>query len=203
MPTEAPNKDSRVLRLRGVPFQSDILDVVQFLTGYGVENSHVTLGCNVEGRATGEAFVIFPRADIAERALVEKNKEEIRGRYIELFRSDMEERDEAVRMREALLVVDSNRQFGGLADSPMQASNEKEDLVARVKGIQRSSRDGREQWEKFVDIMRTGNRDPLKHSVSSIRHFLEYHGKGGGYGKGAEVYGGRKGDGCKGWAYAA
>merc|ERR1712139_710654 len=45
------------------------------------------------GRRSGEAYVAFPSEENAEHALQEKNRQEIKGRYIEMFRSSAEERD--------------------------------------------------------------------------------------------------------------
>ena len=39
----------------------------------------MVLGCNPDGRATGEAFVVFPSAENAEDALKKKQKKEING----------------------------------------------------------------------------------------------------------------------------
>lgn len=159
--------DGRVVRMRGVPFQSDALDVVEFLSEYGVDRSQVTLGCGEDGRPTGVAYVIFPTAELADRALDEKQKHEIRGRYIELFRSSYEEQGEAVRMHER---YGSKRETG--------IDPQKEELVSRVKWIQRSGEEGKKQWYAFCDATRTGNRDPNRHTEESLSMFLDAYAKG-------------------------
>jgi RNA recognition motif-containing protein len=159
---ERPVGDNRVVRLRGVPFQCDILDVVSFLNDYEVDETQVTIGRTESGRATGEALVVFNSPELANRALEEKQKTEIKGRYIELFRSSYEELDQV--MKEA-----AKNSTGDV---------EKDELVARVKGIQRSSKEGREQWERFCASMSSGSHDPLRQTSDAMRTFLEAYHKG-------------------------
>ncbi|CAJ1373967.1 unnamed protein product [Effrenium voratum] len=86
---------SPVVRLRGVPFQSELNDVVVFLRDYGVAHNQITIGFNAEGKKTGEAFVTLPSVEMAERVLQEKQNKLIDDRYIEVFRSSEENRAEA------------------------------------------------------------------------------------------------------------
>merc|ERR1719456_1305594 len=58
--------DGRVLRLRGVPFQSEIAHVAEFLSEYGVLSTDVVMGHNAEGKRTGEAYVVFQSREDAE-----------------------------------------------------------------------------------------------------------------------------------------
>ncbi|CAJ1341150.1 unnamed protein product, partial [Effrenium voratum] len=66
---------SPVVRLRGVPFQSELNDVVVFLRDYGVAHNQITIGFNAEGKKTGEAFVTLPSVEMAERVLQESSLE--------------------------------------------------------------------------------------------------------------------------------
>eukprot|EP00928_Gymnodinium_smaydae_P079057 TRINITY_DN63078_c0_g1_i1.p1 TRINITY_DN63078_c0_g1~~TRINITY_DN63078_c0_g1_i1.p1 ORF type:complete len:1023 (+),score=238.90 TRINITY_DN63078_c0_g1_i1:90-3158(+) len=152
--------DERVLRLRGVPFQSDVLDVVTFLDGYEIEEHMVSLGRNADGRATGEAYVVFNTPALANEALEKLQRQEIRGRYIELFKSSLEDKEENDRLAK-----------------PLGSGNqEKDDLVSRVKLIQRSSTEGRAEWEKYVAQLQTGSHDPLRQPTEALKAFLEaYH----------------------------
>jgi len=153
-----------VLRLRGVPFQSDILDVIEFLSEYNIDKTRVAMGRGADGRPTGEAYVEFPSLEAAERALNEKQKQEIRGRWIELFRSSYEERAQST--------------AAAPAGVPQSGDRAKDELVARVKQIQRGRDDGKDMWEKYCTEMRTGNRDPARHTLESIQNFLEAYEKG-------------------------
>ncbi|CAJ1349804.1 unnamed protein product [Effrenium voratum] len=141
-----------------VPFQSELNDVVIFLQEYGVGDHQIIIGRTAEGKKTGEAFVTMPSIEIAERALQEKQNQLINGRYIEVFRSSEEDRDEAQVHHHTFL-----SRHGGTTD----AIN-KEALVAEVKHIQRSSEDGRNRWQQFCDGLRTGNRDPTRHSCETL-----------------------------------
>ncbi|CAE7257960.1 fus [Symbiodinium sp. KB8] len=161
MPTEPIY--GKVIRLRGVPFQSELSDVVSFLAEYGIDEKSIVMGRGADGKKTGEAYVIMPSVEIAEKALEEKQKQEIHGRYIELFRASLDDWDESKVHHEAFL-----RMHGGTAD----AIN-KEALVAEVKHIQRSSEDGRAKWEQFCDTLRTANRDPVRHTSDTLRAFAQ------------------------------
>jgi len=138
-----------MLRLRGVPFQAEIPDVIAFLANYGVVGKdQVRIGRNNQGGKTGEAFVFFHTTDDAERALAEKQKHEIMGRYIELYRSNTEEADRST-------------------------CSEKDEFVARVKQIQRGTPNGKEIWEGYCGAMQMGSHDPMKHTMPSLRNFVE------------------------------
>eukprot|EP00933_Yihiella_yeosuensis_P010695 TRINITY_DN11748_c0_g1_i1.p1 TRINITY_DN11748_c0_g1~~TRINITY_DN11748_c0_g1_i1.p1 ORF type:complete len:1088 (-),score=212.75 TRINITY_DN11748_c0_g1_i1:241-3504(-) len=143
---------SPVLRIRGVPFQAEVAEVVEFLTDYHVEEAQIILVRGSNGKKTGEAFVEFSSSDLAERALEDMQKKEIQGRFIEFFRSSYEEREPFEKTSNSFT---------------------KEALVVEVKTIQRSSPDGRERWEKFCDLMKTGNRDPLRHAIASMKAFVD------------------------------
>jgi len=161
-PMPQPGAGGPVLRLRGVPFQCDVEDVVEFLKEYGVDWTQVTLGVDATGRMAGEAYVVFPSTQLADRAMIEKQRMEIHGRYIELFRSSFEEK------REALELVQKTAE-----QAPLTGDVMKDQLVQKVKAVQRSGASGKNQWERFCDAMRTGNRDPVRHSSESLRNFLQ------------------------------
>ncbi|KAI5727194.1 hypothetical protein M8J76_015896 [Diaphorina citri] len=82
-----------IIRMRGLPYECTAKQVIDFFEA-GTENS-----CNVmdgeegvlfvkkpDGKATGDAFVLFEKEEEADKAL-SKHKESIGIRYIELFRS--------------------------------------------------------------------------------------------------------------------
>uniref|UniRef100_A0A8D9FA09 RNA-binding protein fusilli n=1 Tax=Cacopsylla melanoneura TaxID=428564 RepID=A0A8D9FA09_9HEMI len=82
-----------IIRMRGLPYECTAKQVIEFFIA-GTENS-----CNVmdgeegvlfvkkpDGKATGDAFVLFEKEEEADKAL-SKHKESIGVRYIELFRS--------------------------------------------------------------------------------------------------------------------
>jgi len=77
-----------VVRLRGLPFDSTKDDIEKFFDGLEVTNNGILLTTDYQGRSSGEAFVQFTTKEYVEKAL-EKNKECIGHRYIEIFRSSM------------------------------------------------------------------------------------------------------------------
>merc|ERR1719458_881399 len=79
-----------VIRLRGLPYDCSKDDIKTFFEGLEITPNGILTTTDYQGRSSGEAFVQFKNKGFAERAL-EKNKESIGHRYIEIFRSSMEE----------------------------------------------------------------------------------------------------------------
>ncbi|XP_008486469.2 heterogeneous nuclear ribonucleoprotein H2-like, partial [Diaphorina citri] len=83
--------DQGCVRLRGVPFESKKDDIAQFFDGLEIIPNGITLVEDpFNGRPTGEAYVQFVDKETAERAL-QKHKEKIGHRYIEIFKCTLEE----------------------------------------------------------------------------------------------------------------
>jgi len=82
--------DDGVVRLRGLPFEASKEDIADFFGGLEIEENGVLMVTDYNGRSSGEAFVQFTNGGDAGRAL-EKNKASMGRRYIEVFRSSMEE----------------------------------------------------------------------------------------------------------------
>ncbi|XP_077284388.1 epithelial splicing regulatory protein fusilli [Arctopsyche grandis] len=81
-----------IVRMRGLPYDCTPAQVLDFFSA-GVNPCTVLDGADgvlfvrrADGRATGDAFVLFAKEDDAPKALA-KHKELIGSRYIELFRS--------------------------------------------------------------------------------------------------------------------
>ncbi|CAF4016969.1 unnamed protein product [Rotaria sordida] len=81
-----------IIRLRGLPFDANSKDVIEFFTRGDQPNNIVDGEQGVlfvhypDGRSTGDAFVMFKTENEASQALL-KHKETMGTRYIELFRS--------------------------------------------------------------------------------------------------------------------
>ncbi|KAJ0966758.1 hypothetical protein J5N97_023675 [Dioscorea zingiberensis] len=71
-----------VVRLRGLPFNCDDLDIYKFFAGLDVVDC---LLVNKNGRFSGEAFVVFPSIMQTEYAL-QRDRQNMGRRYIEVFR---------------------------------------------------------------------------------------------------------------------
>lgn len=79
-----------VVRLRGLPFGCTADDIRTFFTGFTIPSDGIVRPTDHTGRVTGEAFVKFLDKETTERSL-QKHKQEIGNRYIEVFRSTDEE----------------------------------------------------------------------------------------------------------------
>ncbi|CAG0914119.1 unnamed protein product [Notodromas monacha] len=107
------------VRLRGLPFGCTKEEVANFFTGLEIVPNGINLVADFSGRSTGEAYVQFANDESAEKAL-EKHKEKIGHRYIEIFRSSLSEMKSAMvspKMRGSgsnrPAPYDSSNRFGG------------------------------------------------------------------------------------------
>lgn len=192
VPTKSP--DTKVLRLRGLPFSCHATDVATFLADYCVDPLDVVLTRGSDGRPTGEALVDFRSVQVAMRALEEMQHQSLGNRYIELFKATGDE------------FVETGKAYGGgkgacgwpvddlwearsfasmcevsqsplLKAEPFQA--EKEVLVEKVKKIQRMGEGEKQKWWNFCSAQHTGCNDPNKHSIEFLQRFLEAYEVGG------------------------
>lgn len=85
------------VRLRGLPYGCSKEEIAQFFSGLEIVPNGITLPTDYQGRSTGEAYVQFASRDIAEKAMG-KHKEKIGHRYIEIFKSSLQEIRSAVGM---------------------------------------------------------------------------------------------------------
>ncbi|CAH0559214.1 unnamed protein product [Brassicogethes aeneus] len=88
-PSNGTNDDGCV-RLRGLPFGCSKEEIAQFFTGLEIVPNGITLLTDYSGRSSGEAYVQFVNREVAEKAL-QKHREKIGHRYIEIFRSSLSE----------------------------------------------------------------------------------------------------------------
>lgn len=88
------NEDGCV-RLRGLPFGCSKEEIAQFFTGMEIVPNGISLLTDYSGRSSGEAYVQFANREVAERAL-QKHRDKIGHRYIEIFRSSLSEINSAL-----------------------------------------------------------------------------------------------------------
>lgn len=86
---QAPPEDAVVL-LRGLPYTSTEDNIVQFFSGLDIVENGITIVTNSRGRNSGQAFVQFSSQEAAKEAL-ERDRELIGNRYIEVFPSRLDE----------------------------------------------------------------------------------------------------------------
>merc|ERR1719277_2132799 len=95
-----PDNDDAVVRLRGLPFGCSKEEVAHFFAGLEIQPNGIQLMLDHQGRCAGDAYVQFASPMLVEQAL-SKNKEKIGHRYIEIFKSSLQE-----------LRIASNKQMG-------------------------------------------------------------------------------------------
>ncbi|XP_017777377.1 PREDICTED: heterogeneous nuclear ribonucleoprotein H-like [Nicrophorus vespilloides] len=83
------NEDG-VVRLRGLPFGCSKEEIAQFFSGLEIVPNGIKLMTDYSGRSSGEAYVQFVNKEVAEKSL-QKHREKIAHRYIEIFRSSLSE----------------------------------------------------------------------------------------------------------------
>ncbi|KAG5886125.1 hypothetical protein JTB14_021347 [Gonioctena quinquepunctata] len=93
------SNDDGCVRLRGLPFGCSKEEIAQFFTGLEIVPNGITLLTDYSGRSSGEAFVEFVNREVAEKAL-QKHREKIGHRYIEIFRSSFAEVNSVVGFQE-------------------------------------------------------------------------------------------------------
>lgn len=89
-PPTADDNDDAIVRLRGLPFGCTKEEIATFFLGLAIAPNGIVIVTDHEGRAAGDGFVRFTSPDLVAKAL-EKHKEKIGHRYIEVFRSSIHE----------------------------------------------------------------------------------------------------------------
>nr|XP_046241922.1 G-rich sequence factor 1 [Scatophagus argus] len=87
-----------VVRLRGLPFTCTEADIVHFFSGLDIAENGITIVTDYNGRHTGNAFVQFSSQKAADEAL-QRDREVIGNRYIEVFPSRSDEIHSQKRIR--------------------------------------------------------------------------------------------------------
>lgn len=70
--------------MRGLPYKIHESDIVEFFDGFGIEKRDVYIE-EFKGKRTGSALVLFDEKDTAQAAKKKLHKNEIGGRYIQLY----------------------------------------------------------------------------------------------------------------------
>lgn len=104
----APGNWDGVVRLRGLPYRADKNAIVNFFSGYQVMDDTIFITQNENGECAGEAFVQMLNYTSAE-GCKSQNKQEMGGRYIEIFNSSNGE------MRAAMIKAKVAQQQGNQA----------------------------------------------------------------------------------------
>jgi len=184
------------LKLRGLPFWCQAADVASFMAAYQVTADRVAISSRPGDNApSGEAFVAFDDAEFAEQALYELQRQNLGGRYIELFQATYEDFQWALSNPPTIDESkgkkgkgkgkdgkDKGKDSGGkgmsekgkgklgklCGDDPVKI-----DLVMRIKQMQKESEDSKEVWWKYCAEHGDNVRDPVRHKVEYLKGFLE------------------------------
>lgn len=79
-----------IVRLRGLPYECCKEEIANFFLGLAIAPNGITLMTDHLGRTEREGFVQFASPDLIPKAL-EKHKEKIQHRYIEVYKSSLAE----------------------------------------------------------------------------------------------------------------
>jgi hypothetical protein len=120
-----PSLRGHVVRLRGLPFNSTALDVLQFFEGVETVGGEggVVFTCTPDGRPTGEAYVALASSEALAAALA-RHKDKIGSRYIEIFESSKGDMYQSVQPHGYFTTIGGRRrhhwhqQHGGMGAGP-------------------------------------------------------------------------------------
>ncbi|XP_028399699.1 heterogeneous nuclear ribonucleoprotein H-like isoform X2 [Dendronephthya gigantea] len=87
---DSDENDNRVVRLRGLPYGCSKEEVANFFKGLEIAPNGITIALDDDGKNTGDAYVEFATPEISSQAM-NKHKEKIGHRYIEIFPSSIQE----------------------------------------------------------------------------------------------------------------
>ncbi|XP_003745268.1 heterogeneous nuclear ribonucleoprotein F [Galendromus occidentalis] len=87
--------DEGIVRLRGIPFGCSKEEIANFFSGLEIVPNGIVIPVDFNGRTAGDAYVQFASKEAAEKAL-EKHKERIGHRYIEIFKSSLSEMESSL-----------------------------------------------------------------------------------------------------------
>jgi heterogeneous nuclear ribonucleoprotein F/H len=89
-PPETTFELEAIVRLRGLPYGCTKEEIANFFSGLEIIPNGITILVDQFGRTTGDAFVQFASLELLTKAL-QKHKETIGHRYIEVFKSTYDE----------------------------------------------------------------------------------------------------------------
>ncbi|KAK0093599.1 hypothetical protein PV326_013136 [Microctonus aethiopoides] len=187
--------DDGCVRLRGLPFGCSKEEIAQFFSGLEILPNGISLPTDsYTGRSTGEAYVQFVNKDVAERAL-QKHKEKIGHRYIEIFRSSLSE------VRASIGPKMRNGPMGGYNQRPTPY-----DQRDRFGGMNRFNNNNRNSRNRGMSDFDGGpwagsNNFGSRGGGMGMRNNMDmkggnYRGSGGGGGGGGDNWNGNSGIHC-------
>ncbi|EFA77625.1 hypothetical protein PPL_12232 [Heterostelium album PN500] len=111
---------TKIVRLRGLPYNVTPADVISFFSGYAISGNNILIEKDYNGRVTGEGFVEFVTFETASSALKHLQHKAISSRYIELFPHDQHVNFEKKQQQQQ----QTNKQSQSQSQSPLQQHNQ-------------------------------------------------------------------------------
>eukprot|EP00736_Rhodelphis_marinus_P006852 Rmarinus@m.6209 len=148
-------ESSRLLKLRGLPFQATESDLKGFFNELPVNSVHFM--SNYEGRPNGEAFVLMETIDAANEAL-KFHRKNLGSRYVEVFKhpeGDMPER---------MVADNKSTNVIRLRGMPYTATSDDvhkffSELAIEQDGVLMVQQSGRSTGEAYVRFASEGDAD--------------------------------------------
>lgn len=138
-----PGNGDGVVRLRGLPFSCSHEDISRFFSGMQIVANGIALLADQMGRASGEAYVQFASQAIADLAL-QKHKEKMGTRYVEIFKSSMLEAENAIAIQGRYDVPNmGGGGRGGARPSPYDRPNVRGGMSRGAGAVRGAARGGR------------------------------------------------------------
>lgn len=176
-------EDQHIVRIRGMPYSAGKAELVSFFAMCrvkgGKDGVHITYLS--DGRPSGEAFIVFETRNDMEKAL-NKNREYMGNRYVEIFEAQKSEFDWAAQQQEGPKQGESVIRLRGL---PYRCS--KDDIQTFFSGLQIADgciliaknddgKDSGDGYVKFVDSENADeamklNRERIGHSLYSLHPY--------------------------------
>eukprot|EP00249_Psilotum_nudum_P011320 c23100_g1_i1 orf=403-1755(-) len=89
-PGPGESSENLCIKMRGLPYNAGFREIMDFFKGYNIAPNGIHIVTGANDCSTGEAFVEFVSPEEARRAM-ERHRQNIGSRYIELFRASKSE----------------------------------------------------------------------------------------------------------------
>eukprot|EP01006_Ploeotia_vitrea_P047930 TRINITY_DN67179_c10_g3_i1.p1 TRINITY_DN67179_c10_g3~~TRINITY_DN67179_c10_g3_i1.p1 ORF type:complete len:594 (+),score=44.00 TRINITY_DN67179_c10_g3_i1:124-1782(+) len=109
---EDPPPSTNVVKLRGLPFSCNELDIATFFAGLNILQRGIHMVYNSNDKPTGQAFVEF-KFDSDVKAALLKNKSKMGHRWVEVFQSSHEELQQAYGLSEMQKMLTHTGEYCG------------------------------------------------------------------------------------------
>ncbi|XP_032875978.1 epithelial splicing regulatory protein 1 isoform X2 [Amblyraja radiata] len=85
--TTIPTHSGTIVRMQGLAHNTGVKEILNFFQGYQISPESVLMTSNLYGPSGSNALVTFPSLEVAKQALLDKNRQHIGSRYMDLYLS--------------------------------------------------------------------------------------------------------------------